>query len=432
VIDERKKRRILLIAVANIATILFVLFLIFIRFLTIFADHDGAHQENFTTLFAILFILIGSFYLLRKGWPDFTAVIILFLMLFSCLRGSWIWGIDLYTINAIYPILILLSALLLGRRFAFLFLMLIISSLTVIYFAHRSEIVSVSHTWRMGTPSIYNLLTIISTYAFISLLSWMTVRELEKSLTRTTQLNVNLQKAKSHLEEKVKERTRALEKLQLEQLLSVSSFVELGKLSAGLLHDLRQPLSVLHLLAARYKEQDFTDALSEISTLLSLNQRQTNCSANSELFSLQQEVAGVISLFKYKLDDCSARIVIQNTSDLDLYADRAVFHKVLANLLINAIESLSSQSANRTILISWQRNRLGVKLFVKDFGAGINQEDQVLIFTPRFSSKGSLGLGLYLSNQSMKEIYGTAITFRSDVNRGSIFIMHIKNKFIYE
>jgi two-component system NtrC family sensor kinase len=432
ILDENKRRRTLLVGSIIAASFVFIFSLFAIRLLTEFSDPSEVNQESLVVFFFSLSVIGGSFYLLRRGLVGIVSIVILFLMLFCCLRASLTWGIDLYTVNIMYPLIILLSAMLLGRRFAFLILLLVIVSLVLIFFLHQNEIRMVSRTWRVGQPDFFNLLTIILAYSFMSLLAWITVRELEKSLLKAHQLNFSLEKAKSHLQEKVEERTQSLEKMQLEQLLSISAFVELGKLSAGLLHDIRQPLSVLHLLAARYKQNDFNEALAEITTLLSLNQRQTNNSTNFELFSLQQEIAGVVSLFKYKLDDCSTSIVIQNASDLDLYADRAVFHKVLANLLMNAIESLSTKSDNRTILISWKRNRLGLKLFVKDFGVGISQENQALIFTPRFSSKGSLGLGLYLSNQSMREIYGTAITFRSELNRGSVFTMYIKNKFIYE
>lgn len=430
IVDAHKRRRTMLVGIATLTALFFTLSLLSIRFIAGFAQHQATNQESLLLLSLVALLIAANIYLLRRGLVNLASIILLNLILLCCLRGSLTWGIDLYTINILYPLLILLAAILLGRRFAFLFLLLIMFALTSIFVAHEMKWFMPNHGWRAGAPSIFNLLTLLAAYVLMSLFAWLTVRQLENSLHQEQQLNRQLQHAKTHLEAQVRARTRSLEKLQLEQLLGVSNFVELGKLTAGLLHDLKQPLSVLHIAAANHPDQSLRESLMEIDDLLLLQQRQSAVSPHYEMFSVLTEVQRVVSLCKYKLQAVRARVVIQSNNDLDLYADRAVFHKVLANLLINAIESLSETAANRHILLSWRRNRLGLRLSVKDFGRGMTQAESAKLFTPRFSTKNSLGLGLYLANETMQQAYGTTISFRSEIAKGSTFTIYIKNRFI--
>ncbi len=413
IVDTHKRRRTLLLGAILLIALSFTLSLLVIRIFTEFIVHDDASQIGFDVFFIVISALLLGIYLLRRGLVQVVAFALLSLFLLCCLHGSFTWGIDLYTINIIYPLLILLAAVLFGRRFAFLMLFTVMLSLSVIFFLHDQEIVAVSREWRLGGPDIFNLLTIVLAYLFMSLVAWLTVREIERALLAEQALNAKLRTA-------------------LNQLLSVSTFVEMGKLSAGLLHDLKQPLSVLHILAKDAHDEQLQNSLAEIDDLLVLNQSQRVQRPHFELFSLHAEANRIISLFKYKLAEQGAKVILQSKADFDLYADRQVFHKVLTNLLMNAIEALQPETTNRHILISWARNRLGLKITVKDFGVGMTIEQQQQLFTPRFSAKDSLGLGLYLSNEAMRRAYQTKISFRSEFGFGSSFTIHIKNRYLYE
>jgi signal transduction histidine kinase len=114
---------------------------------------------------------------------------------------------------------------------------------------------------------------------------------------------------------------------------------------------------------------------------------------------------------------------------LEITIDPFHFREVLENLLANA---LTYTAAFRSVtVIAEKRNNEELLISVKDTGVGIAKTDLGKLFTKFYRSESTsssyeegTGLGLYVA-QSYAESWGGRITVKSQVGKGSVFIIHI-------
>jgi signal transduction histidine kinase len=112
-----------------------------------------------------------------------------------------------------------------------------------------------------------------------------------------------------------------------------------------------------------------------------------------------------------------------------IFADKDRLHQVLTNLLSNAIK-YSPQDKPVVINIKiTEHNHL--KLEVQDYGKGISEDDQKLIFQKFSQASGpknplikGTGLGLAIAKAMIEEHEGE-IGVQSEINQGSIFYFTI-------
>lgn len=121
-------------------------------------------------------------------------------------------------------------------------------------------------------------------------------------------------------------------------------------------------------------------------------------------------------------------IELHSTVDDDvpiILLDRITLHRVLINLVKNAIDALKSQK-NGSITLSARvaPNRKELKISVKDTGPGISREEQKKIFRYLYSTKGheGTGLGLSISRELIEDHNGT-LEVISDVGEGAEFVI---------
>ncbi|MBK7651359.1 MAG: hypothetical protein IPJ20_12350 [Flammeovirgaceae bacterium] len=102
-----------------------------------------------------------------------------------------------------------------------------------------------------------------------------------------------------------------------------------------------------------------------------------------------------------------------------IMADEQLLHRIISNIILNALQSSSKRKVNVDIEIRLQPNL--VEVIFKDNGDGIDQELQEKIFLPYFSTKQSgSGLGLAIAKQGIEQS-GGAIWFESIPDGGTIF-----------
>ncbi len=107
----------------------------------------------------------------------------------------------------------------------------------------------------------------------------------------------------------------------------------------------------------------------------------------------------------------------------EIYLDREGIHRVLLNLITNALEAMEGEGE---ITISTSREEDKVCLKVRDTGKGISPEIREKLFTPFLSEKGSkgTGLGLAVSQKIVKE-HGGEIKVDSEVGKGTTFTIFL-------
>jgi PAS domain S-box-containing protein len=185
----------------------------------------------------------------------------------------------------------------------------------------------------------------------------------------------------------------------------------LGLLSAGLAHELRNPLAVISSCAQFSLENLSTDRLvtENFQVIYRNSQKASNLINDLLAFSrpstLKQKLLNLNDIFlkmtdMAKLEMTASRIVFENQLAPDLplvFGDEEKLGQVFLNIMINAIQAVGGKG---TIIMktAFHPNRRQVEAAVIDNGPGIPEEYRKRIFDPFFTTKdGGTGLGLSIS-----------------------------------
>ncbi len=249
-------------------------------------------------------------------------------------------------------------------------------------------------------------------------------RHLQKRVDRrTSELEATNDRLKSEIEERITKED-ALRKAQAE-LVQTSKLAALGQLSAGIAHELNQPLAALRAYADNARillARGRTDTALENLTLIGdLTERMAKITRDLKVLARRQPVKTepvalppLVQSVVDQIGKTGALDVIDLHNDIDpliLIAEPIGLQQVLVNLLQNAIDSLEQIPApgHREIrLASLLRDDRGL-ITITDNGPGIAPAIMESIFDPFFTTKEvgkGLGLGLSLSASIIQEMGG--------------------------
>ena len=194
------------------------------------------------------------------------------------------------------------------------------------------------------------------------------------------------------------------------QRVRETRLASLGRLTAGIAHEIRNPLSSVqsaadlmeemsedpkvHFLTDKIRNntQRINNIISDILNLFSDKPR------NTKLIPLNPFLQAVIS--EARTNDETSRAKIR--SDMDATKEYAVFfdaghlEQILHNLMLNAVKHAGRDDVEITV-----RTRIGdvgrfLYIDIQDNGRGVGADDEERIFEPFFSKRHGTGLGLYL------------------------------------
>lgn len=261
------------------------------------------------------------------------------------------------------------------------------------------------------------------------------------------QILETLKKANDELEQKVKERTaeleRALEELrkeishrrQVEEALrKADRLATIGKMSAILSHEIRNPLNsikintdilveTLNLPPNQYRRLQIIQ--KEVNRLDNLLKEVLFLSRNAEPryseFNLKMLVDAIYNQIKPTLKEKNIDF-INNIPDLIISADSERLKQVFLNLIINAIDAIGN---NGSIKISSLINEF-VDIYVEDSGGGVPEPDK--LFEPFYTTKTmGTGLGLFISQNIIEQHKGELKLLSSQPGK-TVFQIRLPNK----
>ena len=206
----------------------------------------------------------------------------------------------------------------------------------------------------------------------------------------------------------------------------------LGLLSAGLAHELRNPLAVISSCAQFSLENLSTDRLvtENFQVIYRNSQKASNLINDLLAFSrpadLKQQILNLNDIFlkmtdMAKLEMTASRIVFEYELAPDLplvFGDEEKLGQVFLNIMINAIQAVGGKG---TIIMktAFLPNRRMVEATVIDNGPGIPEEYRKRIFDPFFTTKdGGTGLGLSISF-SIVQLHNGAIVAEPNTGGGT-------------
>jgi two-component system C4-dicarboxylate transport sensor histidine kinase DctB len=237
-----------------------------------------------------------------------------------------------------------------------------------------------------------------------------------------------LQAAHDSLELKVQARTAELRAAQSE-LVHAGKLAVLGQMSAGMVHELNQPLAALHtlsdnaaLLIQRGRLDEAQSNLVRIGQLVQRLGRLTGqlkgfahkSSERARPVSVQKAIQEVLNLLMARLRDGGIEVSVHvEPSSLAVSADEARLEQVLINLLSNAIDALEGAETRRIDI----RADMGAghenglcDITIRNSGPCIDPDILPRLFEPFVTSKPpgkGLGLGLVISIQIVRSFGGS-------------------------
>ncbi|MAS92439.1 MAG: hypothetical protein CMO55_04515 [Verrucomicrobiales bacterium] len=238
---------------------------------------------------------------------------------------------------------------------------------------------------------------------------------------------------------------RELQETQM-QLIQAEKMESIGRLAAGVAHEVKNPLALL-LLGVDYLSQGIDPDDSNVEKILTqmreavaradrivrgLVDFSSQRALSREPVSLKTIVDEVLLLVKHELTRSTTTVSVDIPENLPhVFLDMSKFEQVLINLVINAIhamgetdepqleikaraESLAAVSKNegaRKIEVFRSGDRV-VILELMDNGIGIDKKDSNRVFDPFFTTKATgkgTGLGLSVARKIV-ELHGGEIS----------------------
>ena len=252
-----------------------------------------------------------------------------------------------------------------------------------------------------------------------------------------------LQAAHDSLESKVAARTAELRAMQAE-LVHAGKMAALGQMSAGMVHELNQPLGAMRMLsdnACVLLEHDRLDDvrsnLERIAHLVDRLGRLTHQlkafahkgGPSGEAVNVRQVISNAQFLVSQRLRDNGVEMIVEVPAGLAVMAEEARLEQVLVNLLGNAIDAVSAAPMRRVRVVAEDSDVTegSCRIQVCDTGPGIRADILPRLFEPFITSKpagAGLGLGLMISAHILRE-WGGALRAHNMDDGGACFAIEL-------
>lgn len=233
-------------------------------------------------------------------------------------------------------------------------------------------------------------------------------------------------------------------KAQAEALARAEQLAAVGRISAQIAHEVRNPLSSIGLnvdmlqeaLAhARFDAEEDgrearelltavtreVDRLAEVTEQYLRMARPPQPHLGSE--SVTEVLDGVLAFSREELERAGVQVVRAFEPDTPpVLADEGQLRQVFLNLLRNAREAMP---VGGRLTVSTRRLEREVEVAVSDTGQGMPTSVQERVFEPFFSTKkGGTGLGLSVSQQIL-QAHGGSLSCQSQPGEGTTFVLRL-------
>jgi signal transduction histidine kinase len=215
----------------------------------------------------------------------------------------------------------------------------------------------------------------------------------------------------------------------------IQRFIDLGRMSASLLHEISSPLSVALINLEQINDQKsikrIRSSLIKVNRYVDAAKRQLKNESDIKYFYLDDEIRDIKSLVIPLAKAESVRLIIDKPIRFKLNGDPIKFQKIIINLLVNSIESYrtvqrldSDKIVKMEIIIS----NKSLMILVEDRGEGIEANKLPRLFDAFYTTKASnngLGVGLATVKQFVEDSFNGTIKVNSKLNYGSLFYIKL-------
>ena len=291
--------------------------------------------------------------------------------------------------------------------------------------------------------------------------------QLSRSKQEVHQLNEELEdKVKIRTQQlavKTEEALQSLEQLKntQQQLIEQEKHAGLGRLVAGVAHEINTPLGIAitaasnmeeairqvccDLEAGKLSKSEFTltnKLLMENAALLLTNLRRASnlivnfkqvaadqASDEFSRFNLEIYINKIISSLSPKIRHSRHHIVFKcSNKDLEIYSVPGILMQIITNIVDNALEHAFPEGQEGKISLDISETDKHIILTITDDGVGMASETAALIFDPFFTTsrkRGSCGLGMHIVYNLITQQLKGRIECHSVPGQGSSFIIRL-------
>ncbi len=268
-------------------------------------------------------------------------------------------------------------------------------------------------------------------------------REFNDMTDRLRQARTEYQQLTETLEAKVEARTAEIAQMH-SQLVRSEKLASLGKLVAGIAHEINNPLSGILMFATLFAEDrtlaqgmrdDAMIIVRETQRCAGIVKRLLEFSRNSiprkKLKSLPDIMDDTLALLEHQAALSNVQIARTYQPDLpDILVDPNQIEQVFVNMVVNACQAMPN-GGHLNIAMHLDCDRHCLVTTIEDTGHGIPSEDLEKIFDPFFTTKdqpakGLAGTGLGLSvSYGIIQNHGGRIGVESKVGTGTVFTVEL-------
>jgi signal transduction histidine kinase len=310
---------------------------------------------------------------------------------------------------------------------------------TIWTIAHRND--------RKFDAEDLRLLESMGRFASAAYRTVQSIEELRSEIAAREKAETELRKLTDSLEAEVRVRTQELEQRNAElaearaRVAEVARVTSLGVLTASIAHEVNQPIAAARNNAAsalRFLSRDPPD-LEEVREALDCVVSDVDRAGNviggirklitktpapwDDCFDINEAIREMIVLTRGEALKNGVTVQMQLEGLPLIQGDRVQLQQVVLNLILNAVEALSSvDGARRELSIRTKRRGADeVLVAVRDSGPGIDSEHLERVFDSFYTTKPSgIGLGLSIC-RSIIDAHGGRLWAAANEPRGAAF-----------
>ncbi|WP_328184478.1 sensor histidine kinase [Marinobacter sp. OP 3.4] len=264
---------------------------------------------------------------------------------------------------------------------------------------------------------------------------------------RVTQRTEDLQRSNDQLMEEIQQRERTRNELRetQQELIQAAKLAVLGQMSAGLNHEMNQPLTAIQGYARnsrKFLQRGATETVdANLSEIIGLCEKMAEMIRQFKVFARKSEGPPSTVDMRMAVDAALKIIRAQSSSEgVDIrwhrpdqpamcHGDLNRIEQVMVNLLANAVQAVETQDQPR-ITIDLEAESDYWRCTVRDNGPGLSGDTEQ-VFEPFFTTKSmkqGLGLGLSISRQIVDALGGTLTGQNRVDTTGAEFVLKLKQR----
>lgn len=288
--------------------------------------------------------------------------------------------------------------------------------------------------WRNARYAAWGAAAVAAFFGLLAMYLW----QRRRAVRQISKARFALQEANAQLENRVAQRTDELRlanseligemqerQLAEDELIQAGKLAVLGQMSAGVSHEINQPLTALRALAKNTSmllaAGRMTDVDENLKAIGEVAERMGSITAQLKSFarrsngvrqpvSLLAAVQYMQRLLEHRFRAEEVRVDVNIPEHLLVYCDLNRLEQVFVNLSGNALDAMHDQMTKILTISTSPAEGQRVRVRVEDTGAGLPDALMARLFEPFFTTKASgegLGLGLVISSNIVREFGGT-------------------------